>query len=77
MTAGIRRPRSKEMLVSHLTRTLRSTLADEDGSLVAEYGLLAVVSATACGVLITYATGGALRQFFSALLSHARGLVIQ
>jgi Flp pilus assembly pilin Flp len=59
--------------VAHLS----TTVADEDGSLVAEYGLLAVVSATVAGVLITWASGGALQGFFSALLSHARGLVVQ
>jgi Flp pilus assembly pilin Flp len=48
---------------------------DEDGSLVAEYGLLAVVAATVAGVLITWARGGALAGFFDALLSSARGLV--
>jgi Flp pilus assembly pilin Flp len=48
---------------------------DEDGSLVTEYGLLAVVAATIAGVVISWASGGALVTFFNALLRHARGLV--
>lgn len=50
-------------------------LVDEDGSLVTEYGLLAVVAATVAGVLIQWASGGALVSLFNALLSHARELV--
>jgi Flp pilus assembly pilin Flp len=51
-------------------------LDDEDGSLVAEYGLLAVVAAVVAGVLMNWARTGALSDFFSALLDHARNLVI-
>ena len=51
-------------------------LADpEDGSLVTEYGLLAVVAATVAGVVIQWASGGALVTLFNALLRHARSLV--
>jgi hypothetical protein len=48
----------------------------EDGSLVAEYGLLAVVAATVAGVLISWASSGALATFFGQLLQHARSLVV-
>jgi hypothetical protein len=48
----------------------------EEGSLVAEYGLLAVVAATVAGVLITWASSGALASFFGQLLEHARSLVV-
>lgn len=48
---------------------------DEDGSLVTEYGLLAVVAATIAGIVISWAQGGAVVQLFNALLSAARGLV--
>lgn len=51
-------------------------LDDEDGSLVAEYGLLAVVAAVVAGVLMAWARDGALTAFFSALLDHARNMVI-
>lgn len=47
----------------------------EDGSLVTEYGLLAVVAATVAGVVIQWASGGALVTLFNALLRHARDLV--
>lgn len=48
---------------------------DEEGSLVTEYGLLAVVAATVAGVIIQWASGGALVTLFNALLRQARALV--
>ena len=51
------------------------TFTDEEGSLVTEYGLLAVVAATVAGVVIQWASGGALVTLFNALLRHARSLV--
>jgi hypothetical protein len=58
------------------TRTgTTSSRASEDGSLVTEYGLLAVVAATIAGVVISWASNGALVTLFNALLRHARGLV--
>lgn len=53
----------------------RITASDEDGSLVTEYGLLAVVAATIAGVLIQWATGGAVINLFNALIDRARELV--
>ena len=47
----------------------------EEGSLVTEYGLLAVVAATVAGVLIQWATGGAVVNLFNALVDRARELV--
>jgi hypothetical protein len=47
----------------------------EGGSLVTEYGLLAVVAATIAGVLIQWATGGAVINLFNALVDRARELV--
>lgn len=47
----------------------------QEGSLVTEYGLLAVVAATVAGVVIAWASNGALVTLFNALLRHARGLV--
>ena len=60
------------MLDPQARRTARS---DEDGSLVTEYGLLAVVAATVAGVLIQWATGGAVVNLFNALVDRARELV--
>jgi Flp pilus assembly pilin Flp len=48
---------------------------DDEGSLVTEYGLLAVVAATVAGVIIQWASGGALVTLFNALLRQARALV--
>jgi Flp pilus assembly pilin Flp len=52
-----------------------ATVGDEEGSLVTEYGLLAVVAATVAGVLIQWATGGAVVNLFNALVDRARELV--
>ena len=49
--------------------------SDEDGSLVTEYGLLAVVAATVAGVLIQWATNGAIVNLFNALIDRTRGLI--
>lgn len=54
---------------------LEAAWSDEDGSLVTEYGLLAVVAATVAGVIIAWASNGALVSLFNALLRHARSLV--
>jgi Flp pilus assembly pilin Flp len=51
------------------------TSSNEHGSLVTEYGLLAVVAATVAGVLIQWATGGAVVSLFNALVDRARVLV--
>ena len=50
-------------------------LSEDDGSLVTEYGLLAVVAATIAAVVIQWASGGALVTLFNALLRQARSLV--
>lgn len=47
----------------------------EDGSLVTEYGLLAVIAATIAGVVMQWASQGALVNLFNALLQEARSLV--
>jgi Flp pilus assembly pilin Flp len=64
--------------VSELPRVVTAgsaRLEEEDGSLVTEYGLLAVVAATIAGVVMTWASGGALVTLFNALLRQARSLV--
>ncbi len=50
-------------------------VGSQDGSLVTEYGLLAVVAATVAGVVIQWATGGAVVGLFNAMLDQARSLV--
>ena len=47
----------------------------EDGSLVTEYGLLAIVAATLAGAVISWASNGAMVTLFNALLRQARALV--
>ncbi len=48
---------------------------DEEGSLVAEYGLLAVLAATIAGLAIKWASGGAIFGLLDAVLTRARVLV--
>jgi hypothetical protein len=60
---------------SHPVGAVAAADPGEDGSLVTEYGLLAVVAATVAGVVIQWASGGALVTLFNALLRHARSLV--
>jgi Flp pilus assembly pilin Flp len=59
----------------HTSTDPSPTSSGEDGSLVTEYGLLAVVAATVAGVLIQWATGGAVVNLFNALVDRARDLV--
>lgn len=47
----------------------------QEGSLLTEYGLLALVGAAVAGVLIRWANGGAITGFFDGLLTSARGMV--
>ncbi len=47
----------------------------EEGSLVTEYGLLAVLGATITGLAIKWASGGAIWELFSAVLSRAKSIV--
>lgn len=47
----------------------------EEGSLVAEYGLLAVVGATIAGLAIKWASGGAIFELLGAVLTQVKGLV--
>ena len=61
--------------VVDLPTELARRRGDEEGSLVTEYGLLAVVAATVAGVIIQWASGGALVTLFNALLRQARALV--
>ncbi len=46
----------------------------EDGSLVSEYGLLAVLGATITGVAISWAQGGAIATLLDAVLRQVRSL---
>lgn len=55
-----------------MSRSLRS---DEDGSLVTEYGLLAVLGATITGLAIKWASGGAIWSLFGAVLTKAKAIV--
>lgn len=54
---------------------LRQRLAEEDGSLVTEYGLLALIAATIAGVVMQWASQGALVGLFNALIGQARNIV--
>lgn len=47
----------------------------EDGSLVSEYGLLAVLAATIAGLAIKWASGGAIFELLDSVMARARVLV--
>ena len=47
----------------------------EDGSMTTEYGLIVVVGATACSLVIKWASGGAIFELLGGVLSAAKGLV--
>lgn len=48
--------------------------SDEDGSLVSEYGLIAVLGATITGVAISWAKGGAIATLLNVILRQVRAL---
>lgn len=48
---------------------------DEDGSVVAEYGLIAIVGATIASLAVKWATGGAIWQLFDAVMAKVRVLL--
>lgn len=55
--------------------TIGRLLGDEDGSLIAEYGLLAVVGATIATLVLKWASGGAIWELFGALTKKVRALI--
>ena len=57
------------------SRRTASRRTVEDGSLITEYGLLAIVAATVAGAVISWASNGAMVTLFNALLRQARALV--
>lgn len=58
-----------------VTDQLTATWSDEDGSLVSEYGLIAVLGATITGVAISWAKGGAIATLLNVILRQVRALV--
>ncbi len=47
----------------------------EDGSMTTEYGLIVVVGATVCSLVIKWASGGAVFELLGGVLNAAKGLV--
>jgi hypothetical protein len=47
----------------------------EDGSIVAEYGLVAALGATIVGLVISWMKGGALTSLLGALLQQLRAVI--
>ncbi len=48
---------------------------EEDGSMTTEYGLIVVVGATVCSLVIKWASGGAVFELLGGVLNAAKGLV--
>lgn len=55
--------------------TRAATVTAEDGSMTTEYGLIVVVGATACSLVIKWASGGAVADLLNGVLKAAKGLV--
>ena len=53
----------------------RARAVDEDGSLVTEYGLIAIVGATIAALVVKWATGGAIWELFGAVAQKVRSLL--
>jgi hypothetical protein len=52
-----------------------ATRNEDDGPLVAEYGLIAVLGATIAGLAIRWASGGAIFELLGSILDRVKGLV--
>lgn len=50
-------------------------LSDDEGSIVTEYGLVAIIGATAASLLLAFLRGGALTQLFSGVMASVRSMV--
>ncbi len=50
-------------------------ISGEDGSMTTEYGLVIVVGATVCSLVIRWASGGAVFDLLGGVLDAAKGLV--
>lgn len=48
---------------------------EEDGSVVTEYGLIAILGATIAGLAIKWASGGAIFALFGAIFDKVKALV--
>lgn len=70
--AGVGDPAPQGMAPAQLTAHDRHA---EDGSMTTEYGLIVVVGATACSLVIKWASGGAVFELLGGVLNAAKGLV--
>lgn len=70
-------PRPLDRVASGLPRPPRPrpSLDDEEGSLVTEYGLIAILGATAVSLVLKFLSGGALFELFGAVMGQVRALV--
>lgn len=70
-------PRPLERVASGLPRPRRPRppVTDDEGSLVTEYGLIAILGATAVSLVLRFLSGGALFELFGSILGKVRALV--
>lgn len=54
---------------------LEAQWAEEDGSLVTEYGLIAIVGATIASLVIKWAAGGAIWQLFDMVSQRVQAVI--
>lgn len=69
------RPASTQ-LTEGQTASLSAIASAEDGSMVSEYGLVAVLGATIAGLAISWAKGGAVASLLAAVLAQLRTVVL-
>lgn len=58
-----------------INRTITTEQHGEDGSLVSEYGLVAVLGATVAGLAISWARGGAIASLLTAVLQQVQSVI--
>jgi hypothetical protein len=63
-------PRSTDRATAAMAST-----SDEEGSLVTEYGLVTVIGATIAGLVLRWASQGAVTELLGAVLARVRALV--
>ena len=57
------------------TRRHKSRSRDETGSVITEYGLIAILGATIASIVVKWATGGAIFELFGAVAAKVRSLL--
>ena len=63
------------MHITSASRSERDRSSDETGSVITEYGLIAILGATIASIVVKWATGGAIFELFGAVAAKVRSLL--